>query len=135
ANIAPEEVAIPSAATQKTDSSVELPSPRRWDIDHPNLYAAVTTITRDGKAVDEIETRFGVRSIEFTADKGFLLNGKHVPLNGVCDHHDLGALGSAINVRALQRQLEIIKEMGCNAIRTSHNPPAPELLDLCDRMG
>src|SRR6185369_623306 len=76
-----------------------------------------------------------IRSIKFTADKGFLLNGQHVPLNGVCDHHDLGALGSAINFRALQRQLEILKEMGCNAIRTSHNPPAPELLDLCDRMG
>jgi beta-galactosidase len=66
---------------------------------------------------------------------GFLLNGERVPLNGVCDHHDLGALGTAINVRALERQLEILQAMGCNAIRTSHNPPAPELLELCDRMG
>ncbi len=81
------------------------------------------------------ETPFGLRTIKFTADNGFLLNGERVPLNGVCDHHDLGALGSALNTRALERQLELLKEMGCNAIRTSHNPPAPELLELCDRMG
>ncbi len=85
--------------------------------------------------VDEYETPFGIRTIKFDPDDGFLLNGEHVPINGVCNHHDLGALGAALNVRALERQLEIIKEMGCNAIRTSHNPPAPELLDLCDRMG
>ena len=81
------------------------------------------------------ETPFGIRTIKFTADNGFLLNGKRVPLNGVCDHHDLGALGAAINTRALERQIQILKEMGCNAIRTSHNPPAPELLDVCDRLG
>ena len=85
--------------------------------------------------MDRYETPFGIRTIQFTADNGFLLNGKRVPLNGVCDHHDLGALGAAINTRALERQVEILKEMGCNAIRTSHNPPAPELLDLCDRLG
>jgi len=85
--------------------------------------------------VDSYETPFGIRTIQFTADNGFLLNGKRVPLNGVCDHHDLGALGAAINTRALERQIQILKEMGCNAIRTSHNPPAPELLDLCDRLG
>ena len=85
--------------------------------------------------LDAYETPFGIRTIEFTADRGFLLNGERVPLNGVCDHHDLGALGTAINARALERQLELLQEMGCNAIRTSHNPPAPELLELCDRMG
>ena len=85
--------------------------------------------------MDAYETPFGVRTIEFTADNGFLLNGERVPLNGVCDHHDLGALGSALNTRALERQLQILQEMGCNAIRTSHNPPAPELLELCDRLG
>ena len=85
--------------------------------------------------VDTYETLFGVRSIKFTADNGFLLNGERVPLNGVCDHHDLGALGSAINTRALERQVQLLKEMGCNAIRTSHNPPAPELLEVCDRLG
>jgi beta-galactosidase len=81
------------------------------------------------RSVDSYETPFGIRTIQFTADNGFLLNGKRVPLNGVCDHHDLGALGAAINTRALERQVQILKEMGCNAIRTSHNPPAPELLD------
>jgi len=85
--------------------------------------------------VDRYETPFGIRTIQFTADNGFLLNGKRVPLNGVCDHHDLGALGAAINPRALERQVEILKQMGGNAIRTSHNPPAPELLDVCDRLG
>ncbi|MGE5394225.1 MAG: glycoside hydrolase family 2 TIM barrel-domain containing protein, partial [Candidatus Saccharibacteria bacterium] len=78
---------------------------------------------------------FGIRSFEFTADRGFFLNGKPIKINGVCDHHDLGCLGAAINKRALERQLELLKQMGCNAIRTSHNPPAPELLDLADQMG
>jgi len=81
------------------------------------------------------ETPFGIRTIEFTADNGFLLNGKHVPINGVCDHSDLGPLGTVVNTRALERQIEILKTFGCNAIRTSHNAPAPELLDLCDQMG
>jgi beta-galactosidase len=94
-----------------------------------------TTIEQDGKLVDSYNTPFGVRTIQFTGDNGFLLNGKRVQINGVCNHHDLGALGSATNVRAMQRQIEIMKQMGCNAIRTSHNPPAPELLDLCDQMG
>ena len=101
----------------------------------PHLYVAVTTVEQDGKVIDTYETPFGIRTIEFTANDGFLLNGERLKINGVCDHHDLGALGTAINYRALQRQIEILKEMGCNAIRTSHNPPAPELLDLCDRMG
>jgi len=96
---------------------------------------AVTTIEGNGKVCDEYETPFGIRTFVFDVDKGFSLNGKHVKINGVCDHHDLGCLGSAVNKRALERQLEILKAMGCNAIRTSHNPPAPELLDLCDRMG
>ena len=89
-----------------------------------------------GAAVlDTTETKFGVRTFKFTVDKGFFLNGKHVVIQGVCDHHDLGALGSAAYPRAIERQLEILKSMGCNAIRTSHNPPAPVLLDLCDKMG
>src|SRR6185503_3987277 len=75
------------------------------------------------------------RTIEFTANDGFHLNGKRVPIQGVCQHHDLGALGAAFNLRAAERQIEILKSMGVNAIRTSHNPPAPEFLDLCDRMG
>ena len=89
----------------------------------------------NGNVVDTYETSFGIRTFEFTTDKGFFLNGKHVNIKGVCLHHDLGSLGAAVNKRAIERQLEIMKSMGCNAIRTSHNPPAPELLDLCDRMG
>jgi beta-galactosidase len=106
-----------------------------WSIKSPNLYSAVTTVEQSGRVVDRYETVFGIRTIRFDAGGGFLLNGERVSLNGVCNHHDLGALGSAINTRALERQIELLKEMGANAIRTSHNPPAPELLELCDRMG
>jgi len=117
------------------DTTLKIQHPKLWSISSPNLYWARIEISRNGKVVDTYDTDFGVRTIKFDASRGFLLNGKHVYLQGVCDHHDLGALGSAINYRALQRQLEILKEMGVNAIRTSHNPPAPELLDLADRMG
>ena len=95
----------------------------------------VTSVEQGGKVLDRYETPFGIRTIKFDPDQGFFLNGKQVRINGVCDHADLGALGMAINERALQRQIQILQDMGCNAIRTSHNPPAPELLDLCDRMG
>ena len=115
--------------------SYRIEKPKLWGINSTHRYLAVTTLSVDGKDADVVDTPFGIRSFEFTKDNGFLLNGERVPLNGVCNHHDLGALGAAINVRALERQLEILKAMGCNAIRTSHNPPAPELLDLCDRMG
>jgi beta-galactosidase len=114
---------------------VVLKNPRLWSIDNPQRYVVVTTVEQDGKAVDRCETPFGIRTVQFTADNGFLLNGKRVSLQGVCNHHDLGALGAAINVRALARQVELLKQAGCNAIRTSHNPPAPELLDACDRLG
>lgn len=116
-------------------AEVAVSKPQLWDTTTPNLYTAVTTVEVGGTVVDRYETVFGIRSIAFTADNGFLLNGKRVQLNGVCNHHDLGALGAAWNTRAAQRQLEILKEMGVNALRTSHNPPAPELLDLCDAMG
>ena len=111
------------------------PKPKLWGVEHPNRYVAVTTISQKGKVLDVYETPFGIRTIQFTVDNGFLLNGERVRLNGVCDHADLGALGSVVNTRGLERQLEILRGMGCNAIRTSHNPPAPELLDLCDKMG
>jgi len=110
-------------------------SPSLWSIENPYLYKAISQITQNGKVVDSYETNFGIRYFNFDIDKGFLLNGKPVKIKGVCNHHDLGCLGSAINTRALERQLEILKAMGCNGIRTSHNPPAPELLDLCDKMG
>lgn len=110
-------------------------NPSLWSVESPTLYKMVTEIQVKGKVVDRYETPFGIRSIRFDIDKGFFLNGKPVKIKGVCNHHDLGCLGAALNTRALQRQLEILKEMGCNAIRTSHNAPAPELLDLCDKMG
>ncbi|HKL23100.1 MAG TPA: glycoside hydrolase family 2 TIM barrel-domain containing protein, partial [Tichowtungia sp.] len=118
-----------------TDAQITVSSPRRWEPENPNLYTLKTTVKQNGKTVDTVETSFGIRTIEYDAKRGFLLNGERVEMKGVCQHHDLGPLGAAINTRALERQIEILQEMGCNAIRTAHNPPAPELLDLCDRMG
>ncbi|MEI9809789.1 MAG: glycoside hydrolase family 2 TIM barrel-domain containing protein [Bacteroidota bacterium] len=112
-----------------------LSNPVLWSVDNPYLYKAVTQLISNGRVVDEYTTYFGIRSFVFDIDKGFLLNGQHVKIRGVCNHHDLGCLGTAINKSALQRQLQLLKDMGCNGIRTSHNPPAPELLDLCDEMG
>lgn len=132
---APAAVTIAAGARNTTALSMKVNRPRLWSISKPNLYTAITTIEQNGKLVDSQETVFGIRTIKFDVANGFFLNGEHVKLNGVCDHHDLGALGSAMNIRALERQLEILKEMGVNALRTSHNPPAAELLDLCDRMG
>jgi len=109
--------------------------PKLWSDESPNLYTVLTRIIRDGIETDWYRTTIGIRSFTFDAAKGFILNGKQVKIRGVCNHHDLGCLGAAINIRALERQLELLKSMGCNGIRTSHNPPAPELLDLCDKMG
>jgi len=114
---------------------IEIRNPRLWDLEHPRLYRVQTTLLRDGDVIDTYETSFGIRTIEYNGHQGFLLNGKRVRMNGVCPHHDLGPLGTAVHTRALERQIEILQSMGCNAIRTSHNPPASELLDLCDRMG
>jgi beta-galactosidase len=125
----------PPAKSATISQEIAVAKPRLWNLETPNLYIAVTRITKGGELIDVYETSFGIRQIEFTPDRGFLLNGKRVQIQGVCNHHDLGALGAAFNSRAAERQLEIMKEMGVNALRTSHNPPAPELLDLCDRMG
>lgn len=113
----------------------QIDNPKLWSVDTPNLYTARTFIFEDGKLTDNYETPFGIRTFHFDAEKGFFLNGKSLKIHGVNQHHDLGALGAAVNKRAIERQLEILKEMGCNAIRTAHNPPAPEFLDLCDQMG
>jgi beta-galactosidase len=115
--------------------NLKVTNPQLWSFDSPNLYKVITEIKMNGKAVDAYETPLGIRSFSFDAKRGFLLNGKPQKILGVCNHHDLGCLGAAINTRAIERQLEILKEMGCNAIRTSHNPPAPEFLALCDQMG
>ena len=110
-------------------------APELWSPENPSLYKAVSKIYANNKLVDTYTTRFGIRSIEFIADKGFYLNGEHRKFQGVCNHHDLGPLGAAINVAALRHQLTLLKDMGCDAIRTSHNMPAPELVELCDEMG
>ena len=126
---------IAAGASIDVESDMIVPQPTLWDIDNPYLYAMRTTIDVDGNIVDSYTTPFGIRTFEFNADTGFWLNGCNMKLLGVCMHHDMGALGTAIHRRALQRQLEILRSFGVNAIRTSHNPPAPELLELCDQMG
>jgi beta-galactosidase len=135
ASSAPADLTLAPNTTASTAATLTVAKPALWDIATPNRYIAVTLIQQNGQLIDRVETPFGIRTLSFTADNGFLLNGRRVPLQGVCQHHDLGALGAAFNTRAAERQIEILKEMGVNAIRTSHNPPAPELLDLCDRLG
>lgn len=109
--------------------------PERWTLDSPALYTARTRLSVDGREVDSYDTRFGIRTIEYIPEKGFFLNGEPVKFRGVCNHHDLGPLGAAVNRSALRHQLELLKDMGANAVRTSHNMPAPELVELCDEMG
>ena len=110
-------------------------NPVLWSDEQPYLYKVITRIMQHGKVLDDYTTPLGIRYFSFDIDNGFYLNGQHVKIRGVCNHHDLGCLGAAINTRALERQLQMLKAMGCNGIRTSHNPPAPELLALCDKMG
>jgi beta-galactosidase len=118
-----------------SNQNLAVKSPSLWSVERPYLYKVVTTVMANNKIADVYTTSLGIRYFNFDADKGFSLNGKPMKILGVCDHHDLGSLGAAINTRALERQLQMLKAMGCNGIRTSHNPPAPELLDLCDKMG
>jgi beta-galactosidase len=133
------EATIPAEAVPAVPLTVPslltVPHPKRWDVDHPDLYTVVTEVIENDLPVDRYTTPLGIRTIEFDKDKGFSLNGRHLKLQGVCDHHDLGALGTAINRRAIERQLQILKAAGVNALRTSHNPPAPEILEYCDRLG
>lgn len=112
-----------------------LSAPKLWSPEHPSLYKAVSHVVVDGRETDRHETVFGIRSIVFDREKGFLLNGQPRKFQGVCNHHDLGPLGAAVNESALRHQLTLLKDMGCDAVRTSHNMPAPELVRLCDEMG
>jgi len=114
---------------------LQVHNPHLWSTEDPYLYRVVSRIVVDGKTEDEVITPLGIRYFHFDPQTGFSLNGKPMKIWGVCDHHDLGCLGAALNNRALERQLQMLKNMGVNGFRTSHNPPAPELLDLCDRMG
>jgi beta-galactosidase len=120
------------------ESSVKIDVPLLWGpppTQTPSMYVAVTTIYQDGEPVDRYETKFGIRTLEFDSEKGVIVNGEPIHIKGANQHHDLGALGAAFNVRAAERQLEILREAGVNSIRMAHNPPAPELLELTDRMG
>ncbi|MCK4749506.1 MAG: DUF4982 domain-containing protein, partial [Bacteroidales bacterium] len=115
--------------------SVIVPEPELWSVETPVLYTAITRILENGRELDRYSTPFGFRYFKFTNNNGFLLNGERVQLNGVCLHHDLGPLGAAVNLSSLRHRMELLQEMGCNSIRTSHNPPAPEMLELADEMG
>ncbi len=120
---------------QKFAQNFLLSAPQLWSPATPALYTARTELKVDGATVDTYETRFGVRSLEYLPEKGFYLNGEPTKFKGVCNHHDLGPLGAAVNRSALRHQVELLKDMGANAIRTSHNMPAPELVELCDELG
>lgn len=127
------ECAVPD--NEACEQNIPLKDMREWSIDSPYLYTLKSIVSVDSKIVDTRITPIGIRSVKFDPEQGFFLNGKKVKINGVCNHHDLGALGTAVNKSALRRQLGIIKEMGANSIRCSHNPPSQELLDICDEMG
>ncbi len=126
---------VAAGKTSDVTQMLAVTNPSLWSLAKPTLYSAVTTVSVGDSVVDTYTTPFGIRSFEFDPKNGFSLNGESVKLNGVCNHHDLGSLGAAVNFRAIQKRMELLKDMGVNALRTSHNPPAPELLDLADSMG
>ena len=134
-NVVANDKSIYYAHGQEFAQNFLVDKPELWQLDDPRLYTARTTLSVDGKEVDSYDTRFGIRSIEYVPEKGFFLNGKLTKFKGVCNHHDLGPLGAAVNKSALRHQIELLRDMGVNAIRTSHNMPAPELAELCDEMG
>jgi beta-galactosidase len=125
----------PGQSKQAESPPLEVHAPRLWSVETPAMYTLRTVVLNDGQVVDETITPFGIRRIEYDVDRGFLLNGKPVKMNGVCLHHEAGCVGAAVPIGVWQRRLTTLKAMGGNAIRTSHNPPAPEFLDLCDRLG
>ena len=134
----PEQISIEENNSRKTLSRLTIENPKLWGpppSQTPNMYVVKTKLISNGKVLDEYHTPFGIRNIEYDPDRGVLVNGEHIFIKGVNQHHDLGALGSAWNEQAAERQLEMLRELGCNAIRIAHNPPAPELLDMTDRMG
>lgn len=129
------EITVLSGDCREDSVAMEVQHPKRWSLERPSRYLARVSVYEGEKKVDEYDAPFGIRTIQFTHDDGFLLNGRRVQIKGTCNHHDLGALGAAVSEAALRRQIQILKSFGCNAIRTSHNPPAPELLTLADKMG
>ncbi|PKQ64529.1 glycoside hydrolase [Labilibaculum filiforme] len=129
------DIVIQAKTTGIVDQKLNVENPQVWSLETPNIYTAISNILIGGKTVDSYESKFGIREIKFTPENGFQLNGKTIKLQGVCMHHDLGPLGTAVNYRATERQMEIMKGMGVNALRTSHNPPSPEMLEICDKLG
>jgi beta-galactosidase len=129
------EIALPAGSEINLDNMVELSQPDLWSVESPNLYKAVSKIVKNGQVIDEKKQTFGIRSIEFSAENGFLLNGEPVLLKGGCLHHDNGPLGAAAINRAEERRVELMKQFGFNALRTAHNPPSKALLEACDRLG
>lgn len=130
-----QKIKLDKSSEQVVIEEITVNSPSRWDIEHPYLYEVVTQIKKGNTLIDEYHSTLGIRTISFDAKKGFFLNEKPVELNGVCMHHDLGPLGAAVNYRATERQMQIMQSMGVNALRTSHNPPSPEMLEVCDKLG
>ena len=128
------EITLKAGEEQEVMQVLSIRNPKLWSCESPDLYELHTSLISGNEEIDSHKTCFGVRSIEWTKD-GFYLNGERVQLKGVCEHHDLGPLGAAFHTRGYERKIEILKEMGCNSIRMTHNPPAPEVLDLCDRHG
>lgn len=138
-------ISLPANSTTTHTTSLVVENPQLWELENPSQYVVSSSIQKQIQleegygpwivTLDHESTKFGIRTIEYDAKKGFLLNGRHVRINGVCMHHDLGPLGAAVNTRATERQIEIMKSMGVNSIRTSHNPPSPEFLHLCDKHG
>jgi beta-galactosidase len=126
---------VTAGKTADVTHTATVSNPKLWSPSSPTLYSVVTTVSVGGAAVDTYTTPFGIRTFAFDTNKGFTLNGQSVKLNGTCNHHDLGALGAAVNNRAIEKHLQMLKDMGTNALRTSHNPPAPEFLDMADRLG
>ena len=126
---------VAAGKTATVTQTVTLTNPKLWSPASPTMYSAITTVSVGGAVVDTYTTAFGIRTFAFSATTGFTLNGAAVKLNGTCNHHDLGALGAAVNTRAIEKRMQQLKAMGVNALRTSHNPPAPEFLDFADRMG
>ncbi|MCB0752441.1 MAG: beta galactosidase jelly roll domain-containing protein, partial [Ignavibacteriae bacterium] len=126
---------IDSEKTQELNQQIKINSPSLWSVNSPTLYKLHQTIVNENNEVDSQTTIIGIRKIEYDVNKGFFLNDEHIKMNGVCLHHDGGSVGAAVPIGIWKYRLEKLKKMGCNAIRTSHNPPAPEFLDLCDEMG
>jgi beta-galactosidase len=126
---------VTAGKTASVTHTATVSNPKLWSPSSPTLYSVVTTVSVGGSVVDTYTTPFGIRTFAFDANTGFSLNGTKMKLNGTCNHHDLGALGAATNYRAIEKRLQMLKDMGVNALRTSHNPPAPELLDIADRLG